>query len=387
MAPATEGSFDSGRGCPQSAELKLDHVRAVQSGSSVYMFSMISSGGHSTLTVGPFSLGLRVACSKVRQLGNPTIAMRRQYLDLGIFALLCIPFSAALPVNDDKALVRRPKFEVAAVPAREYAPPAQEYAGPPPPQVPSPPPAPDLRAAQGRSSRTQRNGRRPSVPQPQRYDNDPGYDAPRPSRRTGERIHLRPQRPADPPGAFGPGPYADPYADPYAANNAFHAPPVFYPGVPRQPPLYPPGPGPMPFAAPVNMYPPTPSRQDNTHASRPAAAKAPENIQTIRLFWKTEEDKVQQSLRPQDNIEDFPTGSLYDWVKKSARAAEIMYTKDFGTDFKLWTHVGIRMDPVDGTTVKLLKDYYVASGQKVTALPKGSTYEDWKLIIGLVQGT
>ncbi|EHA53249.1 hypothetical protein MGG_07812 [Pyricularia oryzae 70-15] len=220
--------------------------------------------------------------------------MRRQYLDLGIFALLCIPFSAALPVNDDKALVRRPKFEVAAVPAREYAPPAQEYAGPPPPQVPSPPPAPDLRAAQGRSSRTQRNGRRPSVPQPQRYDDDPGYDAPRPSRH------------------------------PYAANNAFHAPPVFYPGVPRQPPLYPPGPGPMPFAAPVNMYPPTPSRQDNTHASRPAAAKAPENIQTIRLFWKTEEDKVQQSLRPQDNIEDFPTGSLYDWVKKSARAAEMI---------------------------------------------------------------
>ncbi|KAI6567859.1 hypothetical protein MCOR04_008540 [Pyricularia oryzae] len=305
--------------------------------------------------------------------------MRRQYLDLGIFALLCIPFSAALPVNDDKALVRRPKFEVAAVPAREYAPPAQEYAGPPPPQVPSPPPAPDLRAAQGRSSRTQRNGRRPSVPQPQRYDDDPGYDAPRPSRRTGERIHLRPQRPADPPGAFGPGPYADPYADPYAANNAFHAPPVFYPGVPRQPPLYPPGPGPMPFAAPVNMFPPGPSRQGNTHASRPAAAKAPENIQTIRLFWKTEEDKVQKSLRPEHNIEDFPTGSLYDWVKKSARAAEMMYTKDFGTDFELWTHVGIRMDPVDGTTVKLLKDYYVASGQKVTALPKGSTYEDWKL--------
>lgn len=89
----------------------------------------------------------------LRALISPTIAMRRQYLDLGIFALLCIPFSAALPVNDDKALVRRPKFEVAAVPAREYAPPAQEYAGPPPPQVPSPPPAPDLRAAQGRSSR------------------------------------------------------------------------------------------------------------------------------------------------------------------------------------------------------------------------------------------
>ncbi|KAI6504069.1 hypothetical protein MCOR11_000538 [Pyricularia oryzae] len=70
MAPATEGSFDSGRGCPQSAELKLDHVRAVQSGSSAYMFSMISSGEHSTITVGPFSLGLRVACSRVRQLGK-----------------------------------------------------------------------------------------------------------------------------------------------------------------------------------------------------------------------------------------------------------------------------------------------------------------------------
>ncbi|EHA53223.1 hypothetical protein MGG_07814 [Pyricularia oryzae 70-15] len=247
---------------------------------------MISSGGHSTLTVGPFSLGLRVACSRVRQFGNPTIAMRRQYLDLGIFALLCIPFSAALPVNDDKALVRRPKFEVAAVPAREYAPPAQEYAGPPPPQVPSPPPAPDLRAAQGRSVRVN------------------AYTFVLNGRQT------------------------------------------------RLPPLYPPGPGPMPFAAPVNMYPPTPSRQGNTYASRPAAAKAPENIQTIRLFWKTEEDKVQQSLRPQDNIEDFPTGSLYDWVKKSARAAEIMYTKDFGTDFELWTHVGIRMDPVDGTTTE-----------------------------------